>query len=54
MTRAGATPLGNGVLAHSEYANVVFCQLLPWQFDPQKPMNLKRTFRRAAALVTHE
>jgi hypothetical protein len=40
------------VLAQAENANVVFCQLLPWQFDPREPMNLKRTFRRAAALVT--
>jgi hypothetical protein len=52
LVTAGATPLGDGVLAQAEGANVVFCQLLPWQFDPRKPMNLKRTFRRAAFLVT--
>jgi hypothetical protein len=26
----------------------VFCQLVPWQFDPTKQSNLKRTFRRAS------
>jgi hypothetical protein len=52
LVTAGATALGNGALAKAENANVVFCQLLPWQFDPKKQMNLKRTFRRAAGLVT--
>ena len=44
--------LGVGGLSKSENSNVVFCQLLPWQFDPKKQMNLKRTFRRASGLVT--
>jgi beta-galactosidase len=52
LVTAGATVLGNGVLAKVDNANVVFCQLAPWQFDPSKQMNLKRTFRRAACLVT--
>ena len=52
LVTPGATAVGDGVLAQAENANVVFCQLLPWQFDPKEPMNLKRTFRRAAALVT--
>jgi hypothetical protein len=52
LVTAGATALGDGVLAQAENASVVFCQLLPWQFDPREPMNQKRTFRRAAALVT--
>jgi hypothetical protein len=52
LVRAGATVLGNGVLARADNVNVVFCQLVPWQFDPKKQMNLKRTFRRAAVLVT--
>jgi beta-galactosidase len=47
-----AMVLGDGVLAKSDNANVVFCQLVPWQFDPNKQMNLKRTFRRASFLVT--
>jgi hypothetical protein len=49
---AGATVLGNGILAKADGANVIFCQLVPWQFDPKTQMNLKRTFRRAAGLVT--
>jgi hypothetical protein len=52
LISAGATALGNGVLAQAENANVVFCQLLPWQFDPKMPMHQKRTFRRASVLVT--
>jgi hypothetical protein len=44
--------IGIGVLAKAESANVVFCQLVPWQFDPTKLMNLKRTFRRSSCLVT--
>jgi hypothetical protein len=52
LVSAGATALGNGVLAKADNANVVFCQLVPWQFDPKKQMNLKRTFRRVSALLT--
>ena len=35
----------------AEDANVVFCQLLPWQFDVSKH-NTKRTFRRVSFLTT--
>jgi hypothetical protein len=52
LVTAGATILGNGVVAKADNANVVFCQLVPWQFDWKKQMNLKRTFRRASGLVT--
>jgi hypothetical protein len=48
---AGASVVGDGVLAQVEGANVVFCQLVPWEFAPQKQMNLKRTYRRASFLV---
>jgi hypothetical protein len=47
----GARPVGNGVLAIAERANVVFCQLVPWEFDWQKQMNLKRTYRRSSFLL---
>jgi beta-galactosidase len=56
----GATIVGNGVLGVREEANVVFCQLVPWEFDWRKPrrgadapplMNLKRTFRRSSVLL---
>jgi hypothetical protein len=51
LISAGASVLGNGVLAGTDEANVVYCQLVPWHFDPAKQMNLKRTFRRAAFLL---
>ncbi len=31
---------------------VVFCPLVPWQFDPKKQMNLKRSSRCSSCLVT--
>ncbi len=48
----GATAVGNGVLATAGEANVVFCQLAPWQFRPLTQMNIKRTFRRVAVLFS--
>jgi len=52
LVSAGANVIGNGVLATSENANVVFCQLAPWQFDQKKQLNLRRTYRRTSFLVT--
>jgi beta-galactosidase len=52
LVSGGAVVLGDGVLAQAETANVVFCQLVPWQFDPTRQMNLKRTFRRTSCLVS--
>ncbi|MDP6778385.1 MAG: hypothetical protein QGI83_16640, partial [Candidatus Latescibacteria bacterium] len=52
LVSGGATPVGNGVLAVSEDANVVFCQLAPWKFSPLTQMNIKRTFRRVAVLFS--
>lgn len=49
---SGATVIGNGVLTTATDANVVFSQLAPWQFDPNKQSNLKRTFRRVSFTVT--
>jgi beta-galactosidase/beta-glucuronidase len=51
LVTAGATVIGNGVLAKADNAHVVFCQLVPWQFQPHQHMNVKRTFRRVAYLV---
>jgi hypothetical protein len=51
LVSGGAVIVGNGVLAQAENANVVFSQLVPWQFDPKRQMNLKRTFRRVAYLT---
>jgi hypothetical protein len=47
----GARVIGDGVLAEADGASVVFCQLVPWQFDYAKQYNLKRTYRRASVLV---
>jgi len=52
LVSSGATPVGDGVLAKADGANVVFCQLAPWQFDSGKQYNLKRTFRRTSFLAT--
>jgi beta-galactosidase len=52
LVSAGATILGDGVLARAENLNVVFCQLAPWQFDQKNQSNLKRTYRRASYLLT--
>jgi len=52
LVSGGATIIGNGVLAVSWQANVVFCQLLPWKFEYQSNYGLKRTFRRTSFLVT--
>jgi beta-galactosidase len=52
LVSAGATVIGDGVLAKAESLNVVFCQFAPWQFDYKKFYNLKRTFRRNSYLLT--
>jgi hypothetical protein len=52
LVTAGATPIGNGVLAIATNLNIVFCQLVPWQFEPNKQSNLKRTYRRASFALT--
>jgi hypothetical protein len=51
LVSAGASVAGDGVLAVATNANVVFCQLAPWQFDARRSSNLKRTYRRTAVLV---
>ncbi len=51
LVSAGATIIGDGVLAKAENLNVVFCQLAPWRFDSKQPQNIKRTFRRSSYLV---
>jgi beta-galactosidase len=59
---SGASIIGDGVLAtvktDREDArppfgdNIVFCQIVPWHFDPTKQSNLKRTYRRASFALT--
>jgi beta-galactosidase len=52
LITSGAMPIGNGTLATATNANIVFCQFIPWEFDPAKQSNLKRTHRRASFVVT--
>ncbi len=52
LIKTGASPIGDGVLARSQRGNVVFCQLVPWQFQDTGKMNIKRTFRRASFLLS--
>jgi len=59
LVTAGATALGDGVLAQAENANVVFCQFPPYAItsgggttSSQKQLNLKRTYRRASVALT--
>jgi hypothetical protein len=52
LVSGGAVKIGNGILAKADNAKIVFCQLVPWQFDYKKQMNLKRTFRHSSCLVT--
>jgi hypothetical protein len=49
---AGAQALGDGVLALARGANVVFCQLAPWQFDHQELYNTKAAFRHLSFAVS--
>jgi hypothetical protein len=51
-TSEGTTVAGDGVLATSANGKVVFCQLVPWQFDyTGEKMNVKRTYRRVSCLL---
>jgi hypothetical protein len=52
LVTAGATVIGNGVLAQARDMNVVFCQLVPWQFGGSTQPNLRKTYRRSAVLVS--
>jgi beta-galactosidase len=52
LVSGGAETVGDGVLAVASRANVVFCQLAPWQFEYRDNFGLKRTFRRTSFLVT--
>jgi beta-galactosidase len=52
LVSGGARVVGDGALAVASDANVVFCQLAPWEFEYRKHFNQKRTFRRVTCLVT--
>jgi hypothetical protein len=52
LVKSAASAWGDGVLAQATGTNVVFCQLVPWQFQDTGKLNIKRTFRRASFLVS--
>jgi hypothetical protein len=51
LVAGGAAVIGEGVLATARNSNVVFCQLVPWQFDYRKQYDLKRTYRRSSFVL---
>ena len=52
LVAEGADVVDNGVLAVASGAEIVFCQVAPWQFEYRNDFGLKRTFRRTSFLVT--
>ena len=52
LVASGVTVIGNGILARSEDAHVIFSQLVPWQFAHSTQMNLRRTFRSSSRQLT--
>jgi len=52
LVSAGARIVGNGVLALGGKGQIVFCQLVPWQFNDHGRLNVKRTYRRVSFLVS--
>ncbi len=52
LLRSGLIVVGDGVLGYAENANVVFCQLTPWQFDDPNRFDLRRTYRRTVFLLS--
>jgi hypothetical protein len=52
LLASGVTTIGDGVIATANNTSITFCQLLPWQFDPTKQSNLKKTYRRSSVVVT--
>jgi hypothetical protein len=49
---AGVDSLPGGVLGMSSDSEVVFCQIVPWRISAEGAPNEKRTFRRAAFLLS--
>lgn len=51
LVTGGATVIGDGVLAIRDQPSVVFCQMVPWQFQSTQ-VNVRRTWRRSSFLLT--
>jgi hypothetical protein len=58
LVSGGATVIGDGVLAKAQDANVVFCQLAPYDVsDEQKPLskdeyNIRKTYRHSSYMMS--
>ena len=52
LVTGGASQLGDGVLAASTNARVIFCQIVPWRFEDQANPGLRRTFRRTSVVLS--
>jgi hypothetical protein len=52
LVAAGATVVGDGVLARAPDADVLFCQLAPYDFNGGEQYNVRKTYRRASFLLT--
>jgi beta-galactosidase len=50
LITGGAKVIGDGVLATDD--QIVFCQLVPWQFSELTHPNVKKTFRRSSYTLT--
>jgi hypothetical protein len=52
LVTAGASVVGDGVLATAAAGKVVFCQIVPWEFNYYgRQMNIKRTYRQVSCLL---
>ena len=52
LISGGAEIVGDGILATAKDNKVIFCQLVPWQFEYKKYYNLKKSFLRTSFLLT--
>jgi hypothetical protein len=52
LLSGGVILVGDGLLGHSAAGSIVFCQVVPWEYDAGGTPNVKRTFRRASFLVS--
>jgi len=63
LVTSGATAVGNGVLAKASEANILFCQLAPYEISSTagpallsanqvQPNNIRKTYRRSSFLLT--
>jgi hypothetical protein len=52
LLSSGVTAFGDDVLGRVPGSNVVFFQMVPWEYDRSAAQNVKRTFRRTSCLLS--